>query len=434
MKTFRSLLFYSAILFLFNGCKEETSPPAEELPEIIETEDLTFTNDESYLDSKVEIINSTLSTTATSDVSAANLKSATSGKGTYRIIARVSPIEVNGIPRSASHVRIRNDYAFVSYNTKGADYGGGLQIIDISNDNRPRLKSEAIYDDSDFNALAIADDDKNRDDDDDDGGRNNVDEPIYLAGANRNGALVEKISLDNGKITEEVESLSISGVNTNGIILTDDMLYVTVGGSNTSTSGLYAIDIRDTDNFFSVIDQHNYKRTKDVVAKGTRHGKDMVVLTGGAEASLIFYKVDREGLNKVSDPYPIVPMQTTDGKNTAIFKGNNIYVASSEVGLAIYKKNNPDPDGDWVLPQTFLGGGLTNAVAVDANLVYIANDVTGFFGATKVNKTYPNEAFKFQLDGSANFVSSRSNLIVVANGTDGVLLIKRTGDDDDDDD
>ncbi len=50
---------------------------------------------------------------------------------------------------------MRGDRATVSYNMRGAQYLGGIDVFNISNKTQPKLRSEALFNDTDINSVAI---------------------------------------------------------------------------------------------------------------------------------------------------------------------------------------------------------------------------------------------------------------------------------------
>ena len=64
---------------------------------------------------------------------------------TIQLIARLLPPEYMGEVLQASHVRIADHYAYVTYNTQGPRYLGGVDIVDISSPGDPELISSVLF-------------------------------------------------------------------------------------------------------------------------------------------------------------------------------------------------------------------------------------------------------------------------------------------------
>jgi len=76
---------------------------------------------------------------------------------TFIRTALVTPPTLNGAALQASHVVVKDDYAFVSYMTLGDATQGALEVFDISSPSSPRLVSQALLKNSDVLALAVDD-------------------------------------------------------------------------------------------------------------------------------------------------------------------------------------------------------------------------------------------------------------------------------------
>ena len=55
------------------------------------------------------------------------------------LVAELAPPTYEGKILRATHVAVEGNYAYVSYNTEGADYLGAIELIDISNPNLPKM-------------------------------------------------------------------------------------------------------------------------------------------------------------------------------------------------------------------------------------------------------------------------------------------------------
>jgi len=71
------------------------------------------------------------------------------------LVAQVDPPSFNngGERLTASHVHVVDKYAYVSYNTSEDGYAGAIDIINISNPNRPRITSRLYYLNADVNSV-----------------------------------------------------------------------------------------------------------------------------------------------------------------------------------------------------------------------------------------------------------------------------------------
>ncbi|MGW8316796.1 MAG: hypothetical protein ACWGNV_14430, partial [Bacteroidales bacterium] len=115
----------------------------------------------------------------------------------FKLKAEVDPPVYGDHTLQATHVTIKDDYAFVTYNTRGPEWLGGIEIFDVSDLGNPVIISSAILVNTDVNAVDYAD------------GK------IYVVGATGDfedkgfvsPAFMEVISLDETMAFENVETI-----------------------------------------------------------------------------------------------------------------------------------------------------------------------------------------------------------------------------------
>ena len=409
----KNLLKVGVILGLVAG-----SSACNDAPPIDPYVRLHVSNNVAQLSSRVHMVNQGVGIAANGQGGVrgeAALNNQAQVESEFTLLAEIASPNINGVTLSATHVLIQGNQAYVTYHVSGDDYGGAVDVINLGNEQNIEITGQAIYTDTDFNALAI----DNLEDFDGNTQR------IFLAGANRNGALVEKLHITDGIVTDETETLEIQGVNANSAIRTKHMLYVTVGGRDYS-SGFQSIDLRSGNNFFTLNGRESFPDTKYVATVGTDVNDEMVVLRGGPNAALETYKVSSQQFNK-ENSYSIESISTLDGKNAINIQNDLVFVAMSEKGMKVYELDNIAAGPRNEISSAEFGGGLTNAVSTDDYHVYIANGDAGLFVAD-----LPAPSGKFELtgvlnlEGSANYVTSDNNFVIVANGTSGVQVLKRT--------
>lgn len=332
----------------------------------------------------------------------------------FELVAEIASPVINGQTLSATFVQIQEEQAFVSYHIQGVDYGGGFEVINLASPDNIQVTGQALYKNADFNALsidALADFKGNT-------------QRIYLAGANRKGALVEKLDITNGLVTDSRASLRLEGPSANSVVRTKNMLYATVGGRS-NAGGLFAISLEEDDNFFKIVENEAFSDAKFIAVDGYNNGNNMAVFRGGKNATVGAYKVANKGINKTNS-FSLEGMETEDGKNTITFHNGLIYIAMSDQGVKVLDWNQLQKGVLYEAGTETFSGGLTNGVAVDDNHVYIANGSGGLFLADLPSES---QGFKVRgvlsLEGSANYVTANDNYIIVANGIGGVKILKR---------
>ncbi|WP_268122654.1 hypothetical protein [Roseivirga pacifica] len=404
----RALLLSISGALLLQACNDAPSAEGEETR-------LAVSNDVASLSSRVAMKNQSvgLNTNGGGSKGAANLAASTMDDSTYELIAEIASPSLKGNTLSATHVRLDGDQAFVTYHINGAEYGGGFEVINLANEANISITGQALYNDTNMNALAVdteVDLDGNT-------------QRVYLAGANGSGAIVEKLDITNGLVTENTQTLELPGPNANGVIRTRHMLYVTAGGRS-GDGGVVAVDVRNGSNHFTINETENYADAKDVATTGGDVNDDMVVLKGGTNSSIEIYRVAANGLNKRGNS-AAGSMNVVDGKNTVVIDAGLAYTAMSDLGVKIFDLNSSSATEEYHLPSTAFGGGLSNGIAVDEDKIYIANGTSGLFIADKPIGSNLTVNGVLNLSGSANFVAANDSYIVVANGTGGVKVLKR---------
>src|SRR6056297_508467 len=115
----------------------------------------------------------------------------------FKLKAEVEPPVYEDDTLQATHVTIVDEYAFVTYNTRGPKWLGGIEVFDVSDLKNPEIISSAILPNTDVSAVDYAD------------GK------IYVVGAagdyEANGfvspAFMEVISLDATMAFEKVDTI-----------------------------------------------------------------------------------------------------------------------------------------------------------------------------------------------------------------------------------
>ena len=337
-------------------------------PEINPDVRLHISNDDASLSTRVNMVNQRINMVN-------NSQGGTRGEAAnnsvdfiapeFELMAEIESPNINGEVLSATHVAIEGNYAFVSYHIAEDPYGGGFDVIDLSNPSNIRITSQALYTDSDFNALTV----------DNEETLSEGVQRVYLAGANGKGALVEKIDIQDGMIIANNDSLPLQGFNANGIVRTKHMLYVTVGGRD-GTGGLRAVDMRSGPKFFTINEQENFSDAKDVAVEGPDINDDMVVLRGGSSAGIYTYEVDANGIES-KRRYNIDPIDILDGKNTILIDGDYVYTVNSGDGkLRVYDVFDRSAPALIQEPGIRSGGAQKAGIAVNGNYLYISDDGT----------------------------------------------------------
>jgi len=318
------------------------------------------------------------------------------------LVAEVNPPSYNGKTLKATHVDINGVYAYVSYNTEGDTYLGAIDVINISKPNNPQLVVQAIFPNSDINAISYNDG------------------FLYIAGAsgvNANSgvspAFVAKMPLQNGLLTNNYASTSILGNVTMDIFATSSKYYA-VSGNN----GELVRYNKSTNTFEASIP------VSDLRALGSTNNK-IVVLSGTQGV-----KVYDQNTFALQTSFG-TSQDVAEAKRTIDFSDSRVLVSEGYNGLGVYNLSNGTKTQTIAVPTNVAGANtqdiVTNAVSVNNSKAFVANGAAGLYiyntsgslsllGSLGLNASTPN--------GSANYVKSSGDYIFVANGNGGLKIIK----------
>lgn len=318
------------------------------------------------------------------------------------LIAQVKPPTYPGANLlTATHVDVEGDYAYVSYNTPGAEYFGAIQVINVANPHAPIVSSQLILLNTDINAIEYAD------------GYvfavGGVDaEASAVATAN---SFVAKILVVGGRLDT---SAGITygfqqGFNANHVFVDNNAVLVTSGRDG------YLTRYRKSD--LSIEIEAPFADLRSVSADNGL----IAVLDAGLGVRI---------LDATMQQIKEIPIATDFGpasKKMIDFAGDEILVSEAGKGAGRYSLATGalveyvpilvNPKG--VDPSNI----STNAVAINEDIMLMAN---GGAGLCLVEESVgSSDVFGvIDLQGSTNFVASKGDYIFAASGTQGFQIIK----------
>ena len=142
-----------ATVLLIAGCSDQTTVYSD--PQ----NDVTTEGNASILENSIVFDNSGVldiyGQDGTTGKFSLTAKAEEAGDYPLTLIAQVKPPSFTdgGQNLTASHVYLSDDYAYVAYNTAGIGYAGGIDIIDVSNPNQPKVTSRLYYINADVNSI-----------------------------------------------------------------------------------------------------------------------------------------------------------------------------------------------------------------------------------------------------------------------------------------
>ncbi|OOG77009.1 hypothetical protein [Flavobacterium sp. A45] len=324
----------------------------------------------------------------------------TSSEFPMALLAEFNPPTYNGLTLKATHVDVKDNYVYVSYNTQGETYIGGIDVIDVSQPNNPQLIIQAILPNVDISTVVY------------DNGN------LYLAGAmdvDKNAnittpSFVGKMPLQAGKLTTDYTSVSLRGNVATGLTVADSKYYG-VSGDN----GVVAKIDKATNTVEATIG------VLDLRAIGRIDNK--IVVLSGREGVKVFNADNLSSISSFSTSNDV-----SSAKRTIDFQGNNLLVSEGYQGLKVYNLDSGSLLQSLPLPTNLAnvdaGDVVTNAVSVNGDFVYVANGAAGVSVYKNVNSSL-SFLGSIQLGGSANYVKSVGDYIFVASGNGGLKIIRK---------
>ncbi|MCH8144970.1 MAG: hypothetical protein IIA55_09650, partial [Gemmatimonadetes bacterium] len=329
-----------------------------------------------------------------------------------RLRAEVSPPTVDGQVVQATAIAMRGDRATVSYNMRGPQYLGAIDVFNISNKSRPKLRSEALFNDTDINSVAI------------DGGN------VYIAAATGDPAyaypaVLEVIKLRTGKLVlEGNQRTPLTSFAATSVVIPTSTIYATSG----NTGALTALD-QGTLALTGSIDLHD-ARWVDVAG-----GK--VVVLQGTPGQISVY--DEQTLQLLGQ-YAFTGADIPESKSTVEVVGGKAFIAAGTGGVQILSVNTGAVVGTVPLPDAAALGldpsvVVTNAVTVDDDLLFISNGEAGVYVAQAsqpFDQTGSEQQQQITLLGrlqfadlqSVNHVAFKNNYLIIASGLGGLKTVE----------
>ena len=361
-----------------NSCSDEASEQGNPSREILINADIsTLESRMTEMDEVINIIPAAGSGRSTSDI-------------TLRLRGELDPPVVDGKTLQATSIAERRDFFVVSYNFRGEEYGGA---IDLLND-RLRMKAQILFADADISDIAFSGDN------------------LYFVGASSSleePAFVERIRL---KASEETFSLnnnerrSLGYFVANSVTASNGDIYVTTGDDETRGGGLYKLD--------GDLNRLSYKRKAD--ARWVDVKNDKVYSTTGTDGEVfVWNKSDMTRERKFRHNGGI----EAESKMTIDVANNLVFVAGGREGLLVY-----DLEGNFVTKYTFGSGAITNAVTAHRGKVFISNGEAGIHVASYDPFLELIGRLDLEEDESVNHIALHDNFLYVASGLGGVKMIK----------
>lgn len=408
MKRNLHFLMFLAILCIVSSCeKDSSSKPNDSITD----DNAIISNNSEELSSRISLRNELM---LVEDVPGTLLKSGQSApivdltkNYTFTLRAEVSAPTYEGSTLMATHVKIVDNYAFVTYNTKGNGYLGGIEIFDVKDIRNPKIISRAIYPNEDISSVDY------------------YNNKLYVVGAHdytdknskfRSPAFLKIIPLNSDKTIPQNPEVIIKNLDSyagTDVKVTEDAIY-TISGSE----GYLKVYNHDLDSIFSA-------PIKDARSVDINSG-NVYVLSGQPGKVSVFNRSN----NSLITAYSPSGANTPESKSEIAVSENYIYAALNEGGIKVLNL-----DGSLkqhiARPVTPAGENdedyVTNSTSLNGDLLLGANGEAGLYIGGIVNAQHDSVfllgAIKFGTDQSANFVESKDSVIFVATGLGGLKIL-----------
>jgi hypothetical protein len=400
-----------AVVFVFTlvGCTKDSNPIDPTMEDLV-NERMAITNDEAVLASYVQYSDQDVSIDSSGVAPASSLRKAAVIR--LRLRASVSPPISGGQTLQATHVVLDGNRAYVSYNTKGDVYLGGVDVFDVSSKNNPKLISRAIFQGMDVSTVFEY---NNR---------------VYLAGATSDTgyvypAVVEEIILSKGKLTLNGRRAGIMSYVATDVKVAFGKAFVTSGSGGPGVGGLTVLDLTT---FLPVFED------QFLDARAISIYSSWATVLSGTPASLRLYDATTSTFAR---SYYVGGANIPESKSTAEVVLSRAFVAAGDEGLKVVNLTN-DTVVDSI-PAPIVNGldpslTVTNAVSVNRDLVFMANGEAGVYVAEAAINLESNSfsdpdlrlqgKMQFGAQQSANFVASKSDLLFIATGLGGLKIVE----------
>lgn len=307
----------------------------------------------------------------------------------FTLIAEVDAPVVSEQTVQATHVELAGDLALVSYNMRGADYLGALDIIDVSDPYEPVILKTILFPDRDVNTV---------------GWKEGM---IVVAGQDADGAWYGFLDPTLGEPVLEVHRLpSHSGIS---LVVKDELNYFVSGRSG---GGLTIVDAQGQESFTGYPDARSVAVGTEVYTLTKEH---IYVMDGEAIAiDPGFIQDFSKAELDVSDEYLFA----------ALNRGGAHLYSTDDLSLLQAFARPAIPQGKD--PENY----VTNSVSYNEPLLFLGNGGAGIAVSKKAYSLLSElpvfvEYGYFDFGGplSTNFVKSRGNFVFVATGLGGLKIL-----------
>ncbi len=329
-----------------------------------------------------------------------------------KLKAEVAPPSVGGQVLQATSVSIVGNLAVVSYNMIGNPYVGGVDVIDISNQIHPILVSQALFQNTDVSAVTTS-------------GTN-----VYVAEATGDTGFVAPAAFEimqlqgNQLVLSGNRRMGLTSFVATSAAFSGTKAYVTTG----NTGSLFVINPTT----FTKVDSVSLADARWVTVAG---GK--VVVVQGTPGRIRVYN---ESDMSLVGSWSFAGADIAESKSQAEIAGGKAFIAAGDSGVQVHSISTglkvgavprPNPDSLGLSPAVV----VTNAVAIDQDLIFISNGEAGVYmaqGSQAFSATTSESQQIITMRGrlgfanlqSVNHVAIQNKYLIIAAGLGGLKIVQ----------
>jgi hypothetical protein len=415
MKTLNKLAYF--LLFgaiAINGCNKDNN--SGNYTPVDKKGNVLVNKDQQSLNSRVRIANEVL---PVQDVEFSSTKDQgipqkidLTQNFVFKLRAEVDAPVYEGNTLQATHVRILDHYAFVTYNTQGSKYLGGLDVFDVSDISHPTIVWNAVFKNADVSSVDY------------------YNNKLYIVGACdldvdapanlKSPAMLEVFSLNSDRSIAKMDTvIDLSAYVGTDVRVNDQAIYTTSGSNG----------------YLKVLD-HNYKMLDTVKLDHARsldvNNNKIYVLQGQPGRINIYNSADVSFVTT----YAVGDANQAEAQSGIVTSDKYIFAALNEGGVQML---NMDGSLKQLVPRPLIPEGgdpenfVSNSVSIYNDLVLIANGEAGLYVGGLIQSRNDSLAIMgkvaFSDGASTNFVVANDSVIFVATGLGGLKILSVSIDD-----
>lgn len=398
---------YVIALLVLVACTDSMGPGDQSNDRVSITNDAgVLATRVTYLDDSIPVDSVSVGYPTPPRLSMGIQRSPASSQASFNLIlkAEIAPPSISGQVLQATSVSIVGNLAVVSYAMVGSSYLGAIDVIDVTNKNKPVLVSEALFQNTDIFAVTTT-------------GQN-----VYVAEATGDTGFASPAAFEIMQLQGNQLVLSNNRRRAlNSFVATSAAAGATRAFATSGDAGaLFGLN----PSTLAVTDSIPLHDARWVTVAG---GK--VVVIQGTPGKLTVYNESNMGL---VGSWSFAGAGIAESKSQAEVAGGKAFIAAGDSGVQVHSISTglnvgrvprPNPDSLGLSPSVV----VSNAVTIDQDLMFISNGEAGVYlaqGSQAFSATGSEVQQMITMRGKLRFGSLQSvNHVAYVSGNPGVLII-----------